>query len=689
MKALSQLFRQLPKAFLGIILIMLFVSIFSVFTGQYICAIYTQAISRSQFNTVALPTGNYNETNYIETNTYSIKDTVGSSKHSYTSSELQAWIEQLIKENPELVKADSRPGLASAYISDLSIDNITQHDFFLPLHLSTTVGGSSVTPIPVGSPYTCALLEVQIDSVKKDAQDWYVIGTIEKIHSLDQGYNIPLGWTLRIMYPEPKLNIDPENFDPFDSAPIEQYEREMAVLEAFIQDIQVGQRYLVYGADYYNADWELRERIHMEYKNRIGGSEEVIIEEFLPENIVYLSEAEIERNKQSNPRYYDVARYMHGFKSIGLSERELSAVRSIWMTDPEIVLLEGAAEDFLASAEGAQWAEYLEYSEINSHAFPIIGVDKLGYIGNFAQETARIVDGRDFTQDELDNGAKVCIMAQSLAQANGLSVGDTINPRYYEFDPEMKGQYLVSDGWGTTNPSAYFYGANTPWAGDAEEYTIVGLYRCDNEWGDPQENLYSFTPNTIFVPKNSVTGTMDYGDQAFFRTIVLEHGAIPQFRQLVEDAGYEGLFVYYDQGYSEIADSLHDYEASARRAATIGAIVSGVLLLLFLFFFPARHGKTLAVMSSLGATRGRRYRYIVADTLCLLIPGTVLGCVAGLLLWKQVAAKLMSTAQFTLDVPSSAGSLLPSVLALFLFTLCLVLLLAVPLSKGKHPMKRK
>ena len=205
-------------------------------------------------------------------------------------------------------------------------------------------------------------------------------------------------------------------------------------------------------------------------------------------------------------------------------------------------------------------------------------MEKLGHIGNFAQETARNVLGRDFARDELAEGANVCVIAQSLAEANGLSVGDTLSLQYYNYDPETPGQSTVSNGWATTNPTAYYYSPAAGFSGPAEEYTIVGLYRCDNEWGDPQENLYSFTPNTIFVPKNSVTGTMDYGDQAFFRTIVLEHGAIPQFRQLVEDAGYEGLFVYYDQGYSEIADSLHDYAASARRAATIGVTVSGVLV---------------------------------------------------------------------------------------------------------------
>ncbi len=671
MKTIQQPLRRPVRAIAGILIVLIAAAALSIGAQQSITARSVGSTLEYQFSTVALPTKKYN---IME---YSIGDITISTIGHEMPEEVKSWIEQTVAANPEVVKSDSKLGLISAYIPALTPDNETQHDFF---RVSQSSGSTGAYTPSTATPYDRAILEILLDDIN-GPEEYYsdfllddgtteerfmgyklnLTGKIQDVLLLQEGFDDPTGRTIYLSIVLPDLPT---------------YEK---------LELSPGRRYLVYGAGYTDNEWELRGDL----KENLG----VEIDAFDLTKLTYFSEKQIEQNKQLKPFNYAVARYKHNYSYIDLTASRVKKINSVSLSlsasNINIALLSGGASEFLDSGDGAAWRQKLAEGEINNHGFPVIGVEKLGHIGNFAQETARIVLGRDFARDELAEGANVCVIAQSLAEANGLSVGDTLSLQYYNYDPETPGQSTVSNGWATTNPAAYYYGPAAGFSGPAEEYTIVGLYRCDNEWGDPQENLYSFTPNTIFVPKNSVTGTMDYGDQAFFRTIVLEHGAIPQFQQLVEDAGYEGLFVYYDQGYSEIADSLHDYEASARLAATIGAIVSGVLLLLFLFFFPARHGKTLAIMASLGATRVQRYRYIVADTLCLLIPGTVLGCVAGLLLWKQVAAKLMSAAQFTLDVPSSAGSLLPSVLALFLFTHCLVLLLAIPLSKGKHPMKRK
>lgn len=193
---------------------------------------------------------------------------------------------------------------------------------------------------------------------------------------------------------------------------------------------------------------------------------------------------------------------------------------------------------------------------VNYQTFPVIGVDKLGYVADFARETARIVEGRDFTQEELTSGAKLCIISETLAAANGLTVGDTISPRFYNYDWNSPYQGFVSKGEGVVNHSAYVYTTQTEFSGEAESYVIIGLYRQDNAWGDVSENLYSFTPNTVFVPRASVSSDMDYGNQAFFQTLVLRNGAIQEFRALVDEAGYTDLFVYYDQEYTTISDSL-------------------------------------------------------------------------------------------------------------------------------------
>ena len=98
-------------------------------------------------------------------------------------------------------------------------------------------------------------------------------------------------------------------------------------------------------------------------------------------------------------------------------------------------LTEGqSAEEFLSSKKGVEWSEMLSDLDINNHALPLIAVDKIGYQADFAREQARIVEGRDFSEKELSDGSRVAIISQSLAAANNISVGDTIDLSSYSYD---------------------------------------------------------------------------------------------------------------------------------------------------------------------------------------------------------------------------------------------------------------
>lgn len=678
MKTIRQLFRQPGKTLSGVVLVALSVSILSVGVGQSLAARITRGAIEYQFNTVALPTHQYNCEEFT-----SGSMTYLSASPTYPQ-DIAEWIDRAAAEHPDLVQMDSRAGLASAYLPDLTADNYTRYEYYDAYQFTS---GGVFVPKPLGAPYTCAMLEITLTSVEKETimlykngapeetetGGWIVSGTVDRVLSLQEGYHDPTGWTLHI-------TLGASLFAMMDLDP-EQAQREIAALAHKVKKMEPGQRYLVYGTNYYDGDWELRENIRLRAAE--SGSK-LILDEFDLSKLALLSDQEIERNKAEKPTTYAVARYLY----FDLTKEELRYVQGVTLKDPELVPLEGTAEEFLASAEGTRWREHLDIAQVNNHAFPLIGVDKLGYIGPFAQQNARVVEGRDFTQEELAGGTKVCVMAQSLAAANGLSVGDTLSVRYYDYDSEMAGQSLISNGFGTTEPTAYFYGESTPFSGEEETYTIVGLYRYNSEWGDPEEDLYAFTPNTIFVPKTSVTGTMDYSDQAFFRTIVLKNGTLPQFMALTEEAGYEGLFVYYDQGYSEISESFYDYQTAARRAMLIGVGLYCVLLALFLILFPARQGSTLNTMDSLGAGRKQKLSWLIASSLGILLPATVIGAIAGLLLWGRVSDALTASAQVMVEVQADVGGMLLVSVVQLAAALCAVLLLAIPMTK-RTAMNRK
>lgn len=679
MYAIRQLLRQPLKTVSGMIVIALTVAILCVCVGQSIAAETTEAEIDYRFTTVALISPEFQE----ET------DQFGASHYMpFISDEIQAWIDQAIEEYPELVEAVASPGLASAYISGLVPDNYTSH-------LNQTAQKSrytsiNLTAMPDGMPYSCAMLEVTLDMIGEPMEwksnsgassdtDDYVIAslqypltaTVESVLGLQEGFRDPTGTTLYLTLVLP----DQQSMENLG--------------------LTVGERYLVYGMDYQDLDWQLRSEIAQE------SDYEIEIDAFDPEKLQYTDEKTIQKAEESGRSSYTVAMYHYGehwvvidnndakkLLSSSLTVQDRSVTPVPWTTTidedgnaqiqisdtrayidengqrvtvsqteyqdrysvPTIVHLEGSVQDFLTSEEGTAWAATLEQMEINNHAFPIIGVDKMGYIAEFARENARIVNGRDFTQEELDTGEKVCIISETLATENGLAVGDSISLRYYRGDMSLPYQSNLEVGYGTTNPTANFYFGTTPFENDNEEYTIIGLYRQDNAWGDVSKNVYSFTPNTIFTPKASVTGTMTYSDQGFFRTIVIKNDALEEFRTLVDSSGYEGLFVYYDQGYTTAVENMHNYQAISRRALVVGIVISAVTMLLFVLIFPFQERRTIMMMGSVGANRGRRVWYIMKKSLGVLLPGTVAGVILGMLIKEKALGAMMASAGAELSI---------------------------------------
>ena len=678
----KQLFRQKLKTILGIFLTVLAVTGLCVGVGQSMAAAQTAEALQNQFTTVALPTKNFLPS--LEETYYGWGDKID----VRMPTEIVDWMENTTRNHPDVGKTLSSPGLASAYIPDLKPDSYLRHTFYY--YIATNIV-QRFHPIPLGAPYSCAMLEIQLDKVgeldtypgvdeyievdtslfewEKERKRYHEVmleGTITRVLGLSEDYPDPVGFRIKLAL-----------FLPEEAA--------LGTL-----NLTPGERYLVYGMDYRDKDWILRQYLKEDRGLEVPSS-------FEEESIKYFSEEKIEQWKSANPLYYAVASYYGGSQTFELYNREIHSVRTASLTlkdaswlqgkpvedaQPTIVHLEGTAEEFLNSPEGASWAKALEGISVNNHAFPILGVDRLSYIADFARGRARVVEGRDFTRQELDRGEKVCILSQTLAAANGISVGDTIDLQYYQYDWDSPYQYFLESGFGTTRPTAYFYTGRTPLEAESQTYTVVGLYRNGDPWGAEEEELYGFTTNTIFTPKKAVTGTMDYGNQGLFRTLVLENGKIPQFRELVTEAGYEDLFIYHDQGYEAVEPHLAHYQSAAGRALWVGVSLWAAIMLLTVLLFTLQQKKNLEIMRRLGTPPGACIRYIILSQGAILLPGTLLGLGAGIVLWSKVAEKLLASGSGTLTLEMNPASLaIPALIqlaAVLLGVLCLALRLTHP-----------
>lgn len=368
---------------------------------------------------------------------------------------------------------------------------------------------------------------------------------------------------------------------------------------------------------------------------------------------------------------------------------------------PTIARLSGSVEDFLASAEGRKWQEALEQSQVNNHAFAVLGVDDLHQLATFSLGKDQMGEGREFTAEEVESGARVCIIHELVAQQSGLQIGDTVTLSFYTADyghpyqptsvQELLTQnqheafgrpYAVTEmlDKGLLRPSASLYLTTTPIT-ETAEYTIVGFWK-GVAWPDANQDYYNFSANTVFVPYASVQSDMEQSDSISSVCVVLENGMIRDFHDLAKRAGYAGRFKYNDQGYSDIAVNFHNYEALAQQIMIVGIVIYVILLLLFLLLYPATQRKTVRTMQSMGCNFLQCFGHVLLHSMLIMVTASLLGGLAGSLLWDQVVAALQATAESSIALQLESGVLAmvaaAQLLLGFVLTVFVAVVIAIP-----------
>lgn len=721
MKSIRQIIRQPLRSLSGMLLAALAVAVMCVSVSQTLAAANTAEELNETFMTVALPTS------------------------SAPLAEAQEVIDALVADNPDIFKADIYNGLASAWIPELELDNYTRHLY----QSDFSTYNSAHDPYNVN--YSNAIFEVKILEWTEPAESTASYGTmylpfsfgywgmkmeaeIVRVIGLEEGYDrpdedSPIKRKLVIQVRLP----DEESFRAF----LEQL------------DLNTEDSYLVYGTGYKDLDWELRcdmaDLMMWREEPELLDWDLSRIEGFEDPNAKgrEISAANAE-GREPDPTAYtrlkvmigdlfhglswaEMDMFMHSRLSVGNSaalpkmldmefltdESGMTTVKvtfdeseSVSYTDgngqaatlskaeyiarydtPMMAKLSGTAEEFLSG--NPEWQALLDDIEINSHAFPIIGVEGLEYVGQFATGKAEISDGRSFSNEEIAAGAKVCVMAKSLAEANGLSVGDSIDLGFYSYDSLYPEQSEIGNSEGVLNVSAHFYNAGTTPMKEMESYTIVGLYEQDAPWGKIDDDFYAFTPNTIFVPAQSVPVQMEYSSHGMFRTLVVNSDMLYEMQLLTVDMELDGMFYYYDNGYAAVAEQLDSFREAAEQFLPMGLVIYGILMLLFLFLFPGRMGRELAMMDSMGSGLWARVRHMLLSCMGLLIPGTVIGTGIGLLLWRKVSDFLIQWSEADISVELDAAGLWAAAAVQVVFVALLTLIIAVSMAKRANLMKRK
>ena len=678
MNPMHQLTRRPVKAAFGALLLALAGVILALSGGQFWAAVQTRAGVEETYTTVAVVTGGKRQ--LVSSGDIAYED-IGP---TYEANE---FLKEAAQKGWSIIRGQAAMSLAGGYSPQLSPLN----KFYAP---TADKSDTRVDHDP-NAPYDFAVLEVEITQVgpetthypnelfnnKENANhNWVVDGKVLSVQAMDPDWDDPTGRNVQVL-----LQIN-------------------GTSDAAGKAIQPGQRYLLFTHSYRDLDFEQRMLIAQDLMSDSRSGEEIdpysldidgnIIRYADRKEIVEMTDGDGNPVPDDTPLYRDPVTGqeepldMDRLHTICVNVTDMSQP---WMeydwnektqeyevqrvihydTDYDLasftLLPEGVtAKEMIASSP--TWQKAMESVRVSSHSVPVLAVNHLEALADFAAGTTMVTQGRSISQAEYDSGAAVCLVSESLARENGLNVGDVLPLSLYEYDQDLRYSYIHEYN---PRPSCYL-----PDQGFRQEteYTIIGLYRQSNEWVTTPT---SFTPNSVFVPEKSVTCQTVTGNYGVWSSLILQNGTIDQVEARLAENDLGGAVTYYDQGYSDIVESLDGYTRVSRTVLYVGLALWAVVLAAYCVLLPMQEGKTALRMWTLGAKRRDIAGQIWTPSALMAAAGTVIALAVSIpgMSWATDKIQALTGSDLTLTV--STGQTMALCAAALAITLAVIALVSV------------
>ncbi len=685
MNPLHQLTRRPVKAAFGVLLLALAGAILCLSGGQYWAAAQTRATVERTYTTVAVITGlGSSEETAGSMNAESLRQSSATGAAIFFQEpEQQSW---------DIIRSRPTVGMVSGYSPCLKP----------AISLYTGHRGSD-------APYEYSIVEIRADAVTEVINDWFgesgsavwqLDGQVLGIYGLNDAFRDPSGQrasvTLCQVYDDPAKLLHPE----------------------------AGKRYLLLSHSYTDDEWYLRRNVAdwvfmdtnvqldpwsldilgnlIRYDQRANpdGTQYCRpahdgeftddadgLVELAPDELIYSDPVTgIEVTNIDPDAFGQFSFAVDALKDTGEIMVEDPQQPGNWR--PETVdytqynlpsiqeLPDGVtAQEVIDST--SSWRMAMESIQTNNHSVPVLAVDSVEGMLEFASGRTQITQGRSISQEEYRDGAAVCLISETLARESGLDVGDTLPLSLYE-----KEKNLMPTMVGDSDPTASYY---LPQRGFQQEteYTIIGLYRQSSEWG---KTVASFTPNSVLTPKKSVTCAMETGGSAIeaspsglWGTMILKNGTAGQMEARLKENNLAGTVTYYDQGYSEIVESLDGFSRVSRTVLWVGLALWVVVLAAYCVLFPLQEGKTALRMWTLGTVKRDITGSIWLSSAAVAVIGTVIALAVSIpgMSWAIGKLQELTGSELTMSVsPWQTAALCAVVLVLELAAVALCSALA-------------
>ena len=664
MNPMHQLTRRPVKAAFGALLLALAGAILCLSGGQYWAAVQTRAAVERTYTTVAVITG-------LGSSEETADSTDAESLRQYSALDAATFFQEPEQQSWDIIRSRPTVGMVSGYSPCLK-----------PA-ISLYTGHRSSD-----APYEYSIVEIRADAVTEVNNDWFgesgcaswqLDGQVLGIYGLNDAFRDPSGQrasvTLCQVYDDPAELLHPE----------------------------AGKRYLLLSHSYGDSEWSLRQNVAdwvfmetnvqlnpwsldiennlIRYDQRTRQEEQVLdetLQELPPDAPGYrdpTTGAEVfslSMNAEDHLRT-NVVRYSGMMETLAPDgDSGLWTMQTVDYGRYDLPSIQELPEGVTAQEimDGtASWQTALKALDVTNHSVPVLTVEKVEALADFAAGNAMVTQGRSFSRSEYDSGAAVCLISESLARENGLNVGDVLPLSLYEDDPGLPPIYARFQE--SCNPRASVFMPQEGFRQETE-YTVIGLYRQSSEWVTTPT---SFTPNSVFVPEKSVTCQTVYGNYGVWSSLILQNGTADQMESRLAENGLGGTVTYYDQGYSDIVESLDGYTRVSRTVLLVGLALWAVVLAAYCVLLPMQEGKTALRMWTLGAKCRDIAGQIWTPSALMAAAGTVIALAVSIpgMSWATDKIQALTGSDLTLKVSTGQTvALCAGALAIALAVIALV-----------------
>lgn len=294
-------------------------------------------------------------------------------------------------------------------------------------------------------------------------------------------------------------------------------------------------------------------------------------------------------------------------------------------------------EGFYDTSTGEMWKTVAEDYKKLERTIPVQPVDRTCLLNSFYRKDMTVQQGRDITNQEYDQGEKVCLVPRKLAEYNQWQVGDIIELPLYMVSYAYPPVYSYSESGSGIGISFVKYNKKVYEPFDSITYQIVGIY----DGSDTGECLDNLAKNEVIVPYNSIQN--DWSDhivddgpmKSVTTSFQIPNGSIDAYRKAFAKAQQKNPELakleikFYDRGYSKLQDGIRNRKIMAYVFIISGMGTTFLILLFFCHLFITKQRKRTAVERVLGVSKGKCMLSLMVGVSLIVLLGVAAGGALG------------------------------------------------------------